>query len=42
VSTELGFSGRLARRFLHNQITPLIAIVAVVLGLFALAVTPRQ
>ena len=42
MSTELGFSGRLARRFLHNQITPLIAIVAVVVGLFALAVTPRQ
>jgi len=42
VSTELGFSGRLARRFLHHQITPLIAIVAVVAGLFALAVTPRQ
>ncbi len=42
MSTELGFSGRLARRFLHNQITPLLAIVAVTLGLFALAVTPRQ
>ncbi|MHB1542423.1 MAG: efflux RND transporter permease subunit [Steroidobacteraceae bacterium] len=42
MSTELGFSGRLARRFLHHQITPLIAIVAVVVGLFALAVTPRQ
>ena len=42
MSTELGFSGRLARRFLHNQITPLLALLAVGLGLFALAVTPRE
>ena len=41
MSTELGFSGRLARRFLHNQITPLLALLAVGLGLFALAITPR-
>ncbi len=42
MSTELGFSGRLARRFLHNQITPLLALLAVGLGLFALAITPRE
>jgi multidrug efflux pump subunit AcrB len=42
VSPQLGFSGRLARRFLHNQITPLLALLAVGLGLFALAVTPRE
>ncbi len=42
MSTELGFSGRLAKRFLHNQITPLLALLAVGLGLFALAITPRE
>ena len=42
MSTELGFSGRLAKRFLHNQITPLLALLAVGLGLFAIAITPRE
>ncbi|EQD41997.1 acriflavin resistance protein, partial [mine drainage metagenome] len=42
MSEKLGFSGRLASRFLHNQITPLLAILAVGMGLFALAITPRQ
>lgn len=42
MSERLGFSGRLAQRFLHNQITPLLAILAVGMGLFALAITPRE
>ena len=42
MSEQLGFSGRLASRFLHNQITPLLAILAVAMGLFALAITPRE
>ncbi len=42
MSGQLGFSGRLASRFLHNQITPLLAILAVAMGLFALAITPRE
>jgi multidrug efflux pump subunit AcrB len=42
VSGKLGFSGRLARRFLHSQLTPLLAIAALLMGLFALAVTPRE
>jgi multidrug efflux pump subunit AcrB len=42
VSSGLGVSGRLAQRFLHNQLTPLLAIAALLMGLFALMVTPRE
>ncbi len=37
-----GISGRIARLFLEAQITPLIALVALLLGMFALIVTPRE
>ncbi len=39
---KLGFSGTLARMFQSNAITPLLAIVALLLGLFAVMVTPRE
>ena len=39
---ELRFSGRIARFFQSAQITPLIAIVAFLLGVFAVLVTPRE
>jgi multidrug efflux pump subunit AcrB len=38
----MGISGRIARFFLTSQLTPLIALVAVLLGLFAVLVTPRE
>ena len=38
----MGISGRIARYFLHSQITPLLALVAMLLGLFAVLVTPRE
>ncbi|MEW6562397.1 MAG: efflux RND transporter permease subunit [Pseudomonadota bacterium] len=38
----MGISGRIARVFLHSQMTPLLALVAVLLGIFAVAVTPRE
>ncbi|MFM2261513.1 MAG: Efflux pump rane transporter BepE [Pseudomonadota bacterium] len=38
----LGFSGRVARAFQSNAITPLLALVALLLGLFAVVVTPRE
>lgn len=41
-SSRLGFSGALARRFLTSQITPLLALVGVLLGGFAVIVTPRE
>jgi multidrug efflux pump subunit AcrB len=35
-------SGRIARAFLTSQITPLLAIVGLLLGLFAVLVTPKE
>ena len=37
-----GFSGRIAAAFLHAQITPLLALTALLLGAFAVLVTPRE
>jgi len=39
---SLGLSGRLARLFLENQLTPLLALTALLLGAFAIVVTPRE
>jgi multidrug efflux pump subunit AcrB len=39
---KLGFSGSVARAFQGNAITPLLALVALLLGLFAVMVTPRE
>jgi multidrug efflux pump subunit AcrB len=39
---KLGFSGSVARAFQSNAIMPLLAIVALLLGLFAVLVTPRE
>ncbi len=38
----LGPSGRLARRFLGSEITPLLALVGLLLGVFAVLVTPKE
>jgi len=40
--SPLGLSGRLARAFQDNALTPLLALVAMLLGLFAVLVTPRE
>jgi multidrug efflux pump subunit AcrB len=39
---QLGLSGRLARAFQANAITPLMALVMLLLGLFAAVITPRE
>jgi multidrug efflux pump subunit AcrB len=39
---KLGFSGSVARMFQGNAITPLLALVALLLGMFAVLVTPRE
>jgi len=39
---SLGISGAIARRFLTTQITPLLALVGLLMGLFAILVTPRE
>ncbi|MES9959158.1 MAG: efflux RND transporter permease subunit [Sedimenticola sp.] len=40
--TKLGISGRIAERFLNTEITPLLALVGLLMGLFAIIVTPRE
>lgn len=39
---KLGISGNIAKYFLTTQITPLLALVGVLLGIFAVMVTPRE
>jgi multidrug efflux pump subunit AcrB len=39
---SLGISGRLAARFQDSKITPLLALTGLLLGLFAVFVTPRE
>jgi len=41
-NTKLGFSGALAQRFQNSKITPLLALTGLLMGLFAIAVTPRE
>ena len=42
IPEKLGISGRIARHFQEAQITPLLALLAMLLGLFAVLVTPRE
>ncbi len=38
----IGLSGRIAKAFIRSKLTPLIVISALVLGIFAVIVTPRE
>ena len=38
----LGMSGRVARAFIDNKLTPLLVLAALALGAFAVMVTPRE
>ena len=38
----LGISGRIARAFIQSKLTPLMVAAALLLGVFAIAVTPRE
>ena len=40
--TKFGFSGSIAQRFQSTQITPLLALVGLLMGIFAIMVTPRE
>jgi multidrug efflux pump subunit AcrB len=40
--TGLGLSGRLAARFQESKLTPLLAVTGLLLGVFAVIVTPRE
>ena len=39
---SMGVSGRIAAAFQANALTPLLALVALLMGLFAVLVTPRE
>jgi len=39
---NLGISGRIAKAFQDTQITPLLALIGFLLGLFAVVITPRE
>ncbi|PHS22993.1 MAG: multidrug transporter AcrB [Methylophaga sp.] len=39
---RLGVSGRIAKAFQDTELTPLLALIALLLGLFAIMVTPRE
>ncbi|OPY87190.1 MAG: Multidrug resistance protein MdtB [Syntrophus sp. PtaU1.Bin208] len=41
-SDHIGISGRIARAFISSKLTPLIVIASLLLGLFAVLVTPRE
>ncbi|MDH3469145.1 MAG: efflux RND transporter permease subunit, partial [Gammaproteobacteria bacterium] len=38
----LGLSGRIAQTFVRSEITPLLGVAGLLLGLFAIVVTPRE
>ena len=38
----MGLSGRIAEYFLRNSLTPLIALIALLLGVLATLITPRE
>ncbi|MBK8167882.1 MAG: efflux RND transporter permease subunit [bacterium] len=40
--STLGLSGRVARAFIDNKLTPLMVLAALAVGIFAVVVTPRE
>ncbi len=42
MSKKLGISGLTARAFLNSEITPLLALLGFILGVFAVMITPRE
>jgi len=42
MSKKLGISGSIAKLFLQSEITPLLALVGLLAGVFAVLVTPRE
>jgi len=41
-NANLGISGRIAKHFLNSEITPLLALTGLLLGLFAVLITARE
>ena len=42
MSAATGPAGRLAQFFLESKLTPLLVVAALILGVFAVALTPRE
>ncbi len=42
MSKSLGPSGWVAKTFLQSEITPLLALIGLLLGIFAVIITPRE
>ncbi|MDH3532443.1 MAG: efflux RND transporter permease subunit [Gammaproteobacteria bacterium] len=42
MTSNLGLSGRLAKRFQNNALTPLLALTALLMGALAVMITPRE
>lgn len=40
--SHMGISGRLAAKFQNNALTPLLALMGLLLGFFAIAITPKE
>ena len=39
---KIGISGKIAQTFIQSKLTPLIVLASIILGMFAMAVTPRE
>lgn len=39
---QLGFAGKIARTFINSKLTPLIVVASLLLGFFAIKMTPRE
>jgi len=39
---KLGFAGKIAKAFISSKLTPLIVIASILMGIFAIVVTPRE
>ncbi|MBF0518021.1 MAG: efflux RND transporter permease subunit [Nitrospirae bacterium] len=39
---KIGISGKIARSFVNSKLTPLIVVASMILGIFAVMVTPRE
>ncbi len=42
MKNDLGFAGKLAAKFVHSKLTPVIAIASILLGLLAVWLTPKE
>ncbi len=42
MNDNLGFSGKIAKTFLTSELTPLLALVGLLMGVFAVLVTPKE